>query len=464
MRSREQRRTQLVRDILDGADPEPGTALGDARLRPAAAPRGAWCRPRTRGRGAGAGPGARRAAPADRLARRRHEPGRGSGGTPVRAAGADRGPRGRRLSFGEPASGAEGFRASHRQARDAHRVAIRGHGGGDPLRRGRPRSLAAGTRPAPPPSSPASCAASTGRTPARAGCVRRSAPTSRAARTPRRRRRCSASTSTRSRTGCARSRTPRPPGDEPAGGARDRVAADRAARAAPFVGFAQVGLRGWDKCRGRVCGAGARLSREEWRSVERPRPARPGDRRRRHDDRHVHRRRRRRRSWSARRRRRRRTSRWASWTPPRRARAVGARPPRRRSRVIASGIFSGTAMLNRLLSRQGLRDRRDRHRRPGGLPADRARDPDLPRLLLLRPPPPRDPPPQPAAGPARADEGGARADRRVRRGGAAAARGGRPRGGRRAARRRGRGDLRLRSCSATATPSTRSGRRRSSRR
>src|SRR6267142_176855 len=29
MRSREQRRTQLVRDILDGADPQPGTALGE---------------------------------------------------------------------------------------------------------------------------------------------------------------------------------------------------------------------------------------------------------------------------------------------------------------------------------------------------------------------------------------------------------------------------------------------------
>ena len=40
---------------------------------------------------------------------------------------------------------------------------------------------------------------------------------------------------------------------------------------------------------------------------------------------------------------------------------------------IASGIFSGTAMLNRLLSRHRPAGRRDRQRRPGGLPADRAR-------------------------------------------------------------------------------------------
>ncbi len=91
----------------------------------------------------------------------------------------------------------------------------------------------------------------------------------------------------------------------------------------------------------------------------------------------------------------------------------------------------------------GPRDRRDRDRRAGGLPEDRARDPDLPRLLVLRPPPPRHPPPQPAAGPARANEGRARANRRVRRGGGAASRGGRPRGRRRAARRRRRRDLRL---------------------
>ena len=131
---------------------------------------------------------------------------------------------------------------------------------------------------------------------------------------------------------------------------------------------------------------------------------------------------------------------------------------------IVSGIFSGTAMLNRLLSRTGARDRRDRHRRAGGLPADRARDPDLPRLLLLGPPPSRHPLPQRAADPAGAGEGRARAAstssaprccRCARR---------TPGRGGRAARRRGRGHLHLACCSATATPSTSCGWPRSSRR
>ena len=85
---------------------------------------------------------------------------------------------------------------------------------------------------------------------------------------------------------------------------------------------------------------------------------------------------------------------------------------------------------------QGPADRRDRDRRPGGLPAPRARDPDLPRLLLLRPAAPRHPPPQRAARPARADEGRARAHRRDGHRGAAAARGGGARGRGGAARRR----------------------------
>ncbi|KAA0272886.1 MAG: hypothetical protein EDQ89_06655, partial [Acidobacteria bacterium] len=39
-----------------------------------------------------------------------------------------------RISFGEPAAGVEGFRASHRQARDAHRVALRAGARGQPVR------------------------------------------------------------------------------------------------------------------------------------------------------------------------------------------------------------------------------------------------------------------------------------------------------------------------------------------
>ena len=87
--------------------------------------------------------------------------------------------------------------------------------------------------------------------------------------------------------------------------------------------------------------------------------------------------------------------------------------------------------------------RRDRHGGQRGLPADRTRDPDLPRLLLFRPPPSRDPLPQRADRPARADEGGPGADRRHGHRGPAASRAGRPRRCGRASRRRRRGNLHL---------------------
>ena len=104
--------------------------------------------------------------------------------------------------------------------------------------------------------------------------------------------------------------------------------------------------------------------------------------------------------------------------------------------AIVSGIYSGTAMLNRLLQRQGLRigcivnaGHEDYLRLERGIQTYLG-------YLLLRPPAPRDPLPQRAARPARADEGRARPHRRVRRRGPAAARAGRARGGDRAARRR----------------------------
>ena len=94
--------------------------------------------------------------------------------------------------------------------------------------------------------------------------------------------------------------------------------------------------------------------------------------------------------------------------------ASGTRPRRRPSRGSRRGSTQRHRDAEPAAIAQGAPHRRDRHRRPGGLPADRARDPDLPRLLLLRPPPPRDPLPQRAAGPARPGEGRPRADRRVR--------------------------------------------------
>ena len=83
--------------------------------------------------------------------------------------------------------------------------------------------------------------------------------------------------------------------------------------------------------------------------------------------------------------------------------------------ALVSGIYSGTAMLNRLLARKG--------RQVGAIVT--AGQEDYLRLergiqtylgySVLGPAPRRHPLPQPAAGPPRADEGRARADRRVRR-------------------------------------------------
>ena len=74
--------------------------------------------------------------------------------------------------------------------------------------------------------------------------------------------------------------------------------------------------------------------------------------------------------------------------------------PRTGVPAMASGIYSGTSMLNRLLERKGRRSdcivtagMEDYLRLERG-------HPDLPRLRLLRPPSRRDPPPQRAARPA----------------------------------------------------------------
>ena len=129
----------------------------------------------------------------------------------------------------------------------------------------------------------------------------------------------------------------------------------------------------------------------------------------------LHRRRAPARSSSARRRRRPRTSRAGFMRSRRgRARRSGARPPRRRSRRSSPASTPARRCSTGCSQRKGLRDRRDRHRRPGGLPAARARHPDLPRLLLRRPAARHHALPQRAARPARADEGRPRPDRRVR--------------------------------------------------
>ncbi|MDX6582389.1 MAG: hypothetical protein QOI10_1573 [Solirubrobacterales bacterium] len=130
MRSREQRRTQLVRDILDGADPQPGVALGeldyDLRLEHLAC--------------VVSGPDAEIAvrALAGELGAARQLMVSLTGETswawigrvrPFRVPERIPVPEGTTLAIGDPASGTEGFRISHRQARDAHRVAVRGRQG-----------------------------------------------------------------------------------------------------------------------------------------------------------------------------------------------------------------------------------------------------------------------------------------------------------------------------------------------
>jgi PucR C-terminal helix-turn-helix domain/GGDEF-like domain len=126
MRSREQRRTQLVRDVLDGADPDPAEAMReldyDLRLEHVALViRGAEPE--------GVARELARALDAPHrlvvsLARdtawawlgrtKAHE-------LPERVAAPD----GAIVSIGDPAAGSAGFRRSHRQARDAHAVALR---------------------------------------------------------------------------------------------------------------------------------------------------------------------------------------------------------------------------------------------------------------------------------------------------------------------------------------------------
>jgi hypothetical protein len=129
MRSREQRRTQLVRDVLDGVDPDPGEAMReldyDLRLHHLAL--------------VVSGPDAEGVA--RELARTLEAPHRLtvslSGDTlwawlgrtrefrlPERLAA----PPDAAISLGEQGSGVEGFRRTHREAREAHRVALRARG------------------------------------------------------------------------------------------------------------------------------------------------------------------------------------------------------------------------------------------------------------------------------------------------------------------------------------------------
>lgn len=135
LRSREQRRTQLVRDVLEGAEPEPAEATRtldyDLRLHHLAV--------------VVSTPDVEAAVRA--LARQLDAPHRlvvvlagdtawGWLGRTREFALPERLPavEGARLSFGEPAAGVAGFRTSHRQARDAHRVALRSGSREQPVR------------------------------------------------------------------------------------------------------------------------------------------------------------------------------------------------------------------------------------------------------------------------------------------------------------------------------------------
>jgi DNA-binding PucR family transcriptional regulator len=129
MRSREQRRTQLVRDILDGADPDPPAAMReldyDLRLHHLAA----------------VVSGSDIDGVVRELARELDAPHRLTvslaGDTAWAWLGRTREfelperlspPEGVTLSVGDPGAGTEGFRRSHREAREAHRIALRGRG------------------------------------------------------------------------------------------------------------------------------------------------------------------------------------------------------------------------------------------------------------------------------------------------------------------------------------------------
>lgn len=135
LRSREQRRTQMIRDVLDGADPDPATATGaldyDLRLNHLALvvsgpdPEAAV---RALAQALGAPHRLVVVLTADTawgwLGRAREFE------LPERLPAVE----GARISFGEPAAGVDGFRTSHRQSRDAHRVALRAGPRDQPVR------------------------------------------------------------------------------------------------------------------------------------------------------------------------------------------------------------------------------------------------------------------------------------------------------------------------------------------
>lgn len=135
LRSREQRRTQLIRDVLEGADPDPAASTGtldyDLRLNHLALVVSA--------------PDPE--AVVRSLARDLDAPHRlvvvltgdtawGWLGRTREFALPERLPavEDARISFGEPAVGVAGFRTSHRQARDAHGVALRAGSRSQPVR------------------------------------------------------------------------------------------------------------------------------------------------------------------------------------------------------------------------------------------------------------------------------------------------------------------------------------------
>jgi PucR C-terminal helix-turn-helix domain/GGDEF-like domain len=131
MRSREQRRTQLVRDVIDGADPDPAEAMReldyDLRLEHLALViRGADPERVARDLGRTLDAPHRLVISLARdtawawLGRTRPFE------LPERVEALE----GAVVSTGDPAPGSAGFRRSHRQARDAHAVALRAHSQG----------------------------------------------------------------------------------------------------------------------------------------------------------------------------------------------------------------------------------------------------------------------------------------------------------------------------------------------
>lgn len=126
MRSREQRRTQLVRDILDGVDPDPAAALRELDYDLRLVHLGCVV--------SGADPEGAVASIARALDAPHQLVVSLSGDTSWAWLGRVRQfalPErletiaGATLSVGDPAAGTDGFRRSHREAREAHRVALR---------------------------------------------------------------------------------------------------------------------------------------------------------------------------------------------------------------------------------------------------------------------------------------------------------------------------------------------------